>query len=140
MLNFKLLLQEFLRTYALPNLNTNRIAYQTEPTFRCHLPGTGAIGRPHRDEDYGHSWSEINYWIPLTMVRGNNSLFAESECGLGDFHAFEADFGQVVRFWGNQVWHYTKANDTDSTRVSLDIRIIREEEWSPVAFRDFRIG
>lgn len=137
---FNDLLHEFIRTCVLPDLGTDRIAFQVKPTLRCHLPATGASGRPHRDENYGHPWSEINYWIPVTKVWGSNSLTAESSCGLGDFHSFDADIGQGLRFWGNQVWHFTCPNETDSTRVSFDIRVIREEEWSPTSFEYFRLG
>jgi len=48
--------------------------------------------------------------------------------------------GEFVRFYGNQVWHYTVNNDTDHTRVSLDFRVIREQEWTPEAFSHFQLG
>jgi len=131
---------DFLRTFVLDNLGTGRVAFQARPTFRCHLPGCGAPGRPHRDEDYKHARVEVNYWIPCTTVFGSNSLYAETVRGAGDFRAFELDCGRLVRFYGNQVWHYTTPNETDCTRVSVDFRVIREQEWSPSAFAEFKLG
>jgi hypothetical protein len=39
------------------------------------------------------------------------------------------DYGQVFRFYGNKCWHYNNLNDTGSTRVSVDFRIIPESRW-----------
>lgn len=131
---------DFLRDVVLPHLGTGRIAFQSIPTFRCHLPHFGHMGRPHRDEDYRHPPCEVNFWIPVTTVFGSNSLFAESRRGVGDFRPFDLREGQLMRFYGNQVWHYAMPNETDNTRVSLDFRVIREEEWSPDAFDRFKLG
>eukprot|EP00397_Hematodinium_sp_SG-2012_P043674 GEMP01048606.1.p1 GENE.GEMP01048606.1~~GEMP01048606.1.p1 ORF type:complete len:272 (+),score=42.60 GEMP01048606.1:40-855(+) len=131
---------DFVRTAVLDNLQTDCVAFQACPSFRCHLPQTGAVGRPHCDADYHHTPSEVNFWVPLTSVWGTNSLQTESRKGLGDFHAVCAEPGQCLRFYGNQVWHYNVNNDTDSTRVSIDFRVIRIEEWTPEAFQRFRFG
>ena len=101
------------------------VVHQTLPTFRAHLAGTGkALGPRHRDCEYKHQPSEVNFWIPLVPVFGSNSLHSESTPGQQDFHPFVANNGQAVRFWGNQCEHFTIANDTDVTRISLDIRVI----------------
>jgi len=131
---------DFLRSYVMAHLQTKRLAFQATPTFRCHLPGCGAPGRPHRDEDYKHPRCEVNFWIPLTATFGSNSLIAETSRDAGDFHAFEVSPGSLVRFFGNQVWHCTVPNTTGSTRVSLDFRVIREEEWETAAFENFQLG
>lgn len=137
---YKDVYHDFLRTFVLEDLRTSRIAFQTTPTFRCHLPDCGAPGRPHRDQDYHHPPWEINYWIPVTQTFGNNSLFVESRRNVGDFTALECSVGQLVRFYGNQVWHFCRPNDTGSTRVSIDCRVIREEDWCPEAFSFFKLG
>lgn len=131
---------EFVRTFVLEDLGTARVAFQSRPTFRCHLPDCGAPGRPHRDADYHHHPSEVNYWIPVTPVFGSNSLYVETRRGAGDFRPLELDYGKLVRFYANQVWHYTIPNETQATRVSFDFRVVREEEWSPEAFVQFRLG
>jgi len=137
---FQQLYHDFLREYVMPHLDTGRIAFQATPTFRCHLPGCGAPGRPHRDEDYGHPRSEVNFWLALTPVFDSNGLYAESRRGSKDFQPFELGYGEVVRFYGNQVWHYNTHNDTDVTRVSIDFRVIREEDWTPESFCYFSLG
>lgn len=131
---------DFLCTFVLDHLQTRRVAFQTNPTFRCHLPRCGAPGRPHRDEDYFHARCEVNFWVPVTDVFGSNSLYAESRRGEGDFRPFTALKGELIRFYGNQVWHYTMPNDTDNTRVSFDFRVIREQEWCSAAFSGFQVG
>mmetsp|Transcript_60153 Transcript_60153/g.130459 ORF Transcript_60153/g.130459 Transcript_60153/m.130459 type:complete len:315 (+) Transcript_60153:91-1035(+) len=132
--------EDFLRSVVLSHLETDCIAFQTLPTFRCHMPGCGAPGRPHRDADYHHAHCEVNFWMPLTAVFGSNSLFAESTRGAGDFRSFDLSVGWLMRFYGNQVWHYTVPNETESTRVSLDFRVIRRQDWSPGAFSFFKLG
>merc|ERR1712039_1033695 len=70
-----------------------------------------------------------------------NTLYAESRRGLGDFHPFELPSpGHLVRFYANQVWHYTVPNESESTRVSFDFRVLRREDWTPAAFTHFRLG
>ena len=56
------------------------------------------------------------------------------------------EYGQGMRFWGNQCHHYCEANSTDSTRVSLDMRCLLLD-WFDNDFVDhkgqpgrFRIG
>jgi hypothetical protein len=99
--------------------------YQYEPSLRIHMPFTRSLGIPHRDYDYYHQPNELNAWIPLVPhVFGSNSLYCESVPGRQDFEPFELRFGSFVRFWGNQCVHFTKLNETDVTRVSLDIRVV----------------
>ena len=59
-----------LREVVLPQCaDPQGILFQRRPTFRCHVAGGGeATGVAHRDLDYGHPSSEINYWLPLTRV------------------------------------------------------------------------
>ncbi|CAE8729302.1 unnamed protein product [Polarella glacialis] len=131
---------DLLRYVVLDDLGTDCLAFQAKPTFRCHLPYCGAPGRAHRDEDYHHPICEVNYWVPVTQVFGSNSLYAETSRGAADFHAFELLPGEMIRFYGNQVWHYTLPNETESTRVSFDFRVLRVEEWCPSAFASFQLG
>lgn len=140
--NFLKVYHDFLRIFVLDNLEVDYIAFQSYPSFRCHLPNAGAVGRPHRDEDYHHGCSEINFWIPFTTVWGSNSLQVESSRGKGDFHPLEACLGDAIRFYGNQVWHYNVENETNSTRVSIDFRVIRKcgNEWSASSFARFKLG
>ena len=130
---FDVVYLRFLREIVLPNINDpNGILFQTRPTFRCHIAGGGApTGRLHCDAEYGHQSAEINYWLPLTQATGTNSLYAESQPGKGDFSPFELQYGECQRFWGARCMHYTEANDTDITRVSIDFRVVPRSEHVP---------
>jgi hypothetical protein len=115
----------FLREVVLQDIgDPSGILFQRDPTFRCHVADGAATGRRHCDSEYGHQTTELNYWLPLTRVCGSNSLYAESAPGVGDFEPFEAQYGEVVRFWGASCMHYTTANDSSSTRVSIDFRVV----------------
>eukprot|EP00928_Gymnodinium_smaydae_P066021 TRINITY_DN49082_c0_g1_i1.p1 TRINITY_DN49082_c0_g1~~TRINITY_DN49082_c0_g1_i1.p1 ORF type:complete len:345 (-),score=68.92 TRINITY_DN49082_c0_g1_i1:7-1041(-) len=106
--------------------------YQAEPSLRVHMPHTRPGIQKHKDFDYYHQPTELNFWIPLVpRVWGSNSLYCESAPGRGDFAAFEAECGQFFRFWGNQCEHYTTRNDTDVTRVSIDVRVIPMKLFEP---------
>ena len=100
----------------------------------------------HKDFDYFHQPAELNIWVPLVPeVGGTNSLFCESACGRGDYRPFAARFGELVRFYGNQHTHYTCVNETDVTRVSLDVRVVPAplyvDDWaSPKGNVAFRLG
>ena len=114
-------------------LPLRRLMIQREPTFRVHLPGTRkALGTRHIDAEYFHQRGEINYWLPLTRCFGSNTLWTESVPGAKDFHPLELDFGQLACFYGNQCEHYTLPNDTDTTRISLDFRIVADAHFEAV--------
>lgn len=101
------------------------ILYQRDPNFRCHLPNTGhLLVHRHCDADYHHQQNEVNFWVPITRSFGNNTLWSESAPGKNDFHPFELEVGEMKQFWGNQCNHYTVANDTDHTRITIDFRVI----------------
>jgi hypothetical protein len=52
--------------------------------------------------------------------------------GAKDFHPLELDYGQLACFYGNQCEHYTLPNDTDTTRISLDFRIVADAHFEAV--------
>ena len=104
----------------------DELVFQSMPVLRIQTPSTKSLGNRHRDEQYGRQLTEINIWLPLVDVSGTNSLWVESKRGCGDFHPFDLKYGQFARFWGSQCEHFTKANSTDTTRVSLDFRVILE--------------
>ena len=59
--------------------------YQKFPTFRVHLPNNIAVGKFHKDADFGHPKGEINFIIPLTDSYGSASVWVESEENKADF-------------------------------------------------------
>mmetsp|Transcript_17655 Transcript_17655/g.26367 ORF Transcript_17655/g.26367 Transcript_17655/m.26367 type:complete len:321 (+) Transcript_17655:136-1098(+) len=116
--------------YGDPSISTasitdTNVVYQYPPTTRVVLPNGNKTISMHCDKDYpNHQEAEINFWLPLTHVFGNNSLFVESEPGIGDFQPVEMRYGQFLKFNGHDCRHYTVHNDTHICRVSLDFRVI----------------
>ena len=80
---------------------------------------------------YGHQAGQINFWLPLVDVEGSSTLHVESSPGQGDFHPLNLKYGEVARFYGNQCIHYTVPNDTDTTRLSLDFRVVPGGVFNP---------
>lgn len=131
---FTKLYHDFVRHVVRSNLEEDMLIFEHCPNLRIHLAGEKSLTSPHTDKDHQHSEAEINFWVPLTPCFGDASLWAESAPGKGDFHPFEVEPGQAVRFYGNQCLHFTRDNKTDSSRVSFDFRAIRMRDfhWSQV--------
>ncbi|KAJ3059757.1 hypothetical protein HDU98_004200 [Podochytrium sp. JEL0797] len=113
------------------------IRYQFPPSLRIHPPSP-LFKRSHRDLEYGHQSSEINFWLPLTPTHAPNATMEiesnVSQDGLSNpYIPVRLDVGEIQRFHGTLLHHRVGANETDRTRVSLDFRVsIREcfdEEW-----------
>ena len=94
--------QDFVREVVAPSMGGGKVLFQRAPTLRVMVPDAGdgvvsVMARLHKDEDYHHQPSELNFWLPLTPVFGGNTLWVESEPGKGDFHPLELDYGRYVR-------------------------------------------
>lgn len=128
------------------NADEETVVYQLEPSLRVHMPHVKPLGVPHCDADYHHQPGEINFWMPLSdEVFGTNSLFCESRPGAGDFVPFSAKYGEIIKFYGNRCHHFTVANETERTRVSIDIRVVPRrfytDEWRTERGKvPFRLG
>ena len=120
----------FIHEVVAPGLGGGHVQYQRAPTIRFMVPAeyNSFPDKPttplHNDMDYHHQPSELNFWLPLTHVWDTNTLWVESEPGLGDLHPLNLDYGQYCRFYGNQCRHRTFPNRTGKTRVSLDFRAV----------------
>jgi hypothetical protein len=101
------------------------VVYQCPPTLRCAMPSRAPTILMHRDGDYPrHQPCEINFWVPITDVWGNNTLWIESAPDVGDFAPVEMKHGSFLRFNGHDARHFTRPNDTGKTRVSFDLRCV----------------
>ncbi len=98
--------------------------YQTFPTFRVHLPNNIAVGKFHKDAEFGHPEGEINYIIALTNSSDTASVWVEEEEDKGNFEAMVLEPGKLVTFNGNRLTHGNKVNRTGKTRVSMDFRVL----------------
>ena len=92
---FEALLRRFARNFCAPHMLDEPCLYQREPTLRVVVPSPFATGRPHTDSEYKHQPAEVNWWLPLCDVFGNNTLFVESSPGRADFHGLNLRYGQV---------------------------------------------
>ena len=115
---------KFIAPHVREHTRCTRIYFQSTPSLRIQPPSNFRIGYPHTDSMYFHQRGQINFWVPLTKVYDTNTLWLESAPGRQDYHPLELDIGQCARFYGNQCTHFTLANDTQDTRVSLDLRVV----------------
>lgn len=100
------------------------IVYQKIPTFRVHLKNNLGVGEFHRDRDYNHGRSEINFHLPFTNTNESNSIWIESKEGLEDYKPCILNYGQILMFDGANLKHGNKVNTSEQTRVSVDFRIV----------------
>ena len=115
---------------------------QRIPSIRISIPGQKTVNF-HNDCWYGHDQDVINIWVPLTKVRGSQSLaflniienekalkyFYKEEPSLIEIQKYcenksffaEADYGQFIKFPTSSL-HGTFKNQERNTRVSFDFR------------------
>ncbi|KAJ3113002.1 hypothetical protein HK100_002135 [Physocladia obscura] len=114
------------------NTDRNRIftiRYQHPPSLRIHPAHTTLFKRTHRDLEYGHQPAEINFWLPLTTTKPDDSPTMEieenqSSDGLAfPYRPVRLDLGQIQRFHGTLLHHRVPPNSSNFTRVSLDFRV-----------------
>jgi hypothetical protein len=112
-------------------VDSDSVLYQAVPVLRVSHPSTKCMGKMHTDYfSNNHQPAELNFWIPLCRAFGNNTLYVESAPEVGDFDPIELAHGQGMRFWGNQVRHHAVVNDTNTTRVSLDLRAMAKKTFN----------
>lgn len=130
-----------------------------------HQPGFHWRPRIHTDIMLGHPPAEVNIWLPLTRAFGTNTMLIASledsrrilEDLSYDFekfalrvqkdeafwqscadrmHPVELEYGELLLF-DPRCLHATQDNRTDSTRISMDVRIIlrRDMENLPLEYR-----
>jgi hypothetical protein len=106
------------------------IIYQTKPTFRVHAPNNIAVAKWHKDKAYNHSANEINIFLPLTKAFDSNTIWSESVEDLGDYSPMNAEIGEYYVWNGANLLHGNKKNETGVSRVSVDFRIIMEDQFA----------
>ena len=121
------------------------IVVQKTPNIRISFPNSTAIGRNehekeedkiigiHKDADFGHNSNEINIIIPVTKMFDTNSIYYEPEpysnLQMDDYINLKLDTDEFFVGKFNTLLHYNRINKTGFTRISLDLRIIRYEEY-----------
>ena len=137
---------KFISDYVKPLYAVNgRIVVQKTPNLRISFPNTTAIGKHvnenesdnviglHKDSDFGHHPSEVNFIIPLTDMFDTNSIYYEPYIGSGlstnEFLNLKLSSDEFFICKFNQLLHFNKINDTGVTRMSLDFRIIPYDKY-----------
>src|SRR5471032_1291663 len=98
------------------------ISYTSHPKLRVHLAGTPSVSSFHHDICVTERIDQINFWMPFTDVRDGCALWLESDYGKADFAPVALSYGQVLIFDGGYLGHGSMHNDSERTRVSLDMR------------------
>jgi len=129
--SFQKLYEKFIWEEIADQLLFEKFLYQKSPTFRVQTPNNIAVGGWHRDRDYNHSRHGINIYLPLTPAYGTNTIWAETEEGLGDYNPFELDVGEYYIWSGANLNHGNKVNKTGNSRVSIDFRILPFDKYDP---------
>ena len=117
----------FIKNEVAPLLkDDNEVIYQALPSFRIQYPTGKAVTTWHCDNDdrHKHPIGELNILLPLTEMKNENAVWAESLPGLGDYSPMNCQHGEFILWNGNRCRHGNKPNTTGVTRVSLDFRII----------------
>ena len=99
------------------------LSYSNRPKMRVHFPGTDSVSSMHADVSVTARLDQVNLWIPFTDVSDSATLWIESDYGLADYAPLALRYGQVLVFDGGYLGHGSVANETDVTRISLDLRL-----------------
>lgn len=103
----------------------DELIFQKIPTFRVQLSnGNLAVGEWHKDKSYNHSTSEVNFWLPFTETNEYNTIWLESKEDKGDYKPYLVKYGEILIFNGANLMHGNKENVSESTRVSIDFRLV----------------
>ena len=128
---FDRLYKKFIADHVKPLFGVEKLVCQRIPTFRVHLVGNIAVGEWHKDRAYNHGSTEVNLWMPFTDTFGNNTIWTESEEDKGDYEPYAVKQGEILVFDGANLNHGNKINDTDTTRVSVDFRVVDFNKFRP---------
>lgn len=109
----------------------SELVYQRIPTFRTQLTNNLGVGEWHRDRTYNHGTTEVNFWMPFTDTSESNTIWMESKEGAEDFMPYTVKYGEILIFDGANLMHGNKTNTSNSTRVSVDFRLVDPAKFVP---------
>ncbi len=114
------------------DLGYAELIYQKIPTFRVQLAnGNVAVGEWHKDKTYNHGLAEVNFWLPFVDTNEQNTIWMESKEDKGDYRPYTVKYGEILVFNGANLVHGNKHNDTNTTRVSIDFRLVDPVKFIP---------
>lgn len=113
-------------------LEYTELIYQKVPTFRVQLAnGNVGVGEWHKDKNYNHGCTEVNFWLPFVDTIDVNSVWMETKEDLRDYKPFKVDYGEILVFNGANLLHGNKNNNSDMTRTSIDFRLVDPLKFIP---------
>lgn len=125
------MVKEFVSDFLKEYFGEESLIFQKRPTFRVHEVANLGVGEWHRDRDYNHGPEEMNLWIPFTPAYDTNTVWTESEEGREDFKPMNVSYGEILLFNGANLLHGNHTNQTPTTRVSFDMRVVVPSEFNP---------
>ena len=129
----------FVRDWVQPLFDED-VIFQTAPSLRYQPPGSVAVGRWHRDADFGHGTSEINVWVPLTVTDASTSVWLESSPGSEDYGPTLVPYGSAMLFRAVGLMHGNVASRPGRTRVSFEFRVMRASSYRAAARKSVKQG
>ena len=138
--SFESTYKQFINTCIRPLYpNETQLIIQKTPNIRISFPNVSALGKDpndpenmiglHKDSDFGHSTYEMNYIIPITKMFSTNSIYYENKSKT-KFENLYLETNEFCEIYLNQINHCNKKNETGKTRISFDIRIMPESEYT----------
>lgn len=110
----------------------DEIIYQAIPTFRVQLAeGNLGVGEWHKDRNYNHGITEVNFWMPFVHTNEHNTIWMESKEDKGDYISYKVNYGEILIFSGANLMHGNKPNQSLETRVSVDFRLVDPNKFIP---------
>jgi ectoine hydroxylase-related dioxygenase (phytanoyl-CoA dioxygenase family) len=110
----------------------DEIIYQVIPTVRVQLAeGNLGVGEWHKDRNYNHGTSEVNFWMPFVNTNEQNTIWMESIEDKGDYKPYKVNYGEILVFSGANLLHGNKNNNSNETRVSVDFRLVDPNKFIP---------
>ena len=113
------------------SLGYESLIYQKIPTFRIHQVGNLGVGEWHKDKTYNHGLTEVNFWLPFVDTHNTSTIWMESKEDLGDYKPYDVKYGEVLVFNGANLMHGNKINEEETTRVSVDFRLVDPSKFKP---------
>jgi len=136
---------QFINDYIKPMFSDGgSIVIQKTPNIRISFPNSTAIGKReqetgddiiglHKDADFGHHEDEINIVIPITNMFDTNSIYYEpvpySNEPTDSYINLKLNTDEFFVGEFNKLLHYNRINTTGVTRISLDLRVIRYDDY-----------
>lgn len=94
------------------------------PVFRVQMAHSNSVSLWHRDVEVTGCGIVLTAWIPFVDTFGSNTIWVETEYGKKDYAPLPVRYGQILFFDSAWLWHGSVRNDTEATRVSMDIRLL----------------